>query len=139
MKIIYYEGLFGIFGRWLKRGILKDLEDHGFKIEYRHWLSKKPIVDPKVIVIGHSFGAMAANRNTHLCRKLITLDCRNGNPRAKFKTNLDAKIHTNYYQQSKGLKGYPIEGANNIKVASSHGRIASLESARDLILNLWNK
>lgn len=123
-KIIMFEGLFGIFFRWLWRGLVKDIAKQypDLKVERRHWTSKEMINDPCAIVIGHSFGAVAANTLTYKCRLLVTLDCRNGFT-SEYKTHLkNAKdgFHLNFYQQHSGLPGYPIDGAINEVVKASH-------------------
>ena len=133
MKIIYYEGLMGIFGNWLTRGHIRKLKKLGYDCERRSWLSKKEIHDPTVIVISHSFGADAAFRNTKKCRLLITLDYR----RVLLKqnaTHLGHENHLNMYQ-TKGMRGYVIEGAKNIAMNKiSHLRMASSPYIYQLIL-----
>ena len=122
--LIYYEGLMGIFFQWLYNGLVKDIikaYPH-IKVERRHWLSKEMVNNPYAIVIGHSLGANAANRNTFKCKVLFTLDCRDGF-HGEYKSNLNKLgrgLHFNYYQKSLGLPGYPIDGAINERVESSH-------------------
>jgi len=126
MKIIYFEGLFGNIFKWLWHGQIKHLalKYPDLTIERHHWLSKRPIDDPDVIVIGHSFGAAAALKNTLRCNTIFLFDCRNG-----FLTNYETnneKIACYNYHQSKPLKGYHVFGADNFFVkGSSHLKIVT--------------
>lgn len=100
--------------RWLYRGLIKDIikEHPSLKVEYRHWSSREMIEDPKAIVIGHSFGAAAANRNTIKAALLVTLDCRDGFS-TKYKSKADC-LHLNFWQRWP-LRGYPIAGAFDVE------------------------
>lgn len=123
-KIIYFEGLFGVVFRWLYRGEIKAIEKHfNVKAERRHWTDKRVINNNKTIVIGHSFGAWAALKNTQYCMLLITFDVRNGKDK-KYKKRRPHVKCANFYQQKSLLKGYIVSGARNFHVSdATHGNI----------------
>jgi hypothetical protein len=143
VKVIYFEGLFGLFGRWLYRGLIKDLKKAHPKVKFesRSWLfSRKVIEDLDTVVIGHSFGAAKALKLTKNCYALILLDCRNAKgENFRYKPRSDAKsFRIINFHQTVGLDGYEVDDAYNVTVTgTSHGRLPWHEDvhhwARDII------
>lgn len=100
------------------------------------------MVYPTVVVMGHSWGGPAANDMVQSLKAqgvavdlVVTAD-----PRHKMfpmfyryrKTNEGKWI--NFYQQNWGLPGYPVTGAENIKLRSSHTGIAVSQEIRQRIM-----
>ncbi len=138
MKIIYYEGLFGVMFSWLKKGLIRHIKaaHPNIVIERRHWSNRQPIHDAKAIVIGHSFGGHAAWLNSSYCAMVVTID-----PRwwiNKFYKKKVLGVHHNYYQPN-GLKGFYVHGAtNHFYLDSSHLKLVHVEHILETINNyLW--
>lgn len=132
--IIYFEGLFGVFFKWLYRGLIQEIKKQhpNIKIESRHWTNREIINDKKAIVISHSFGANAANRNARNVALLVTLDCRNGFNR-KYISRAKC-LHLNFYQK-KPLRGYPINGAFDVElIGTSHLGIVKDATVHNFVL-----
>lgn len=149
IKIIYFEGFMGVFGRWLYRGLISKIEAKfpGISIESRSWLfSKEVINDKNAIVIGHSFGAIRALKSTKNCKLLMTIDPRKGFNKkgVVYPLRNDASVfrHVNYYQDSKGLEGFKAGDEHSFNIYlhdESHGRIPTNKHIMEQVENTIRK
>lgn len=124
MKIALIEGLGSfLFYKHLSGALESSLRELGHQVEVYPWdIKKMPPVD---VIIGHSFGAGYAIKNQLKCQTLITLDARRWDfwNNYKMERHFNCKMHFNYYQD-RGLRGYRIEGAFNMKIhRTSHTRL----------------
>lgn len=132
LKIVFFEGLFAYHIGFLRRSIIKKIKKkwpHA-EIEQRHWRSTELIfADQADIVIGHSFGAWAAIRNTVDVPLVITFD-----PRKMGGSNfvaMEGPHYLNFWQRAKfplfrlfNLQGFEVDGGHNLRLwGTSHGKI----------------
>ena len=124
MKIALIEGLGSfLFYKHLSGALEKPLRELGHEVGVYPWsVDKIPPVD---VIVGHSFGAGYAIKKEFKCQMLITLDARGWDfwNNSKMERHFNCKMHFNYFQD-RGLRGYRIDGALNMKVhRTSHTRL----------------
>lgn len=114
MRIALIEGLGAYhFTKFLRRAYKDKLEELGHTVVVYPWTVKTiPMFD---VIISHSMGAGYAIRNNHKCKLLITMDARVWDfwNNSKLVKPSNAKHHMNIYQ-TKGFRGYEIDGAFNV-------------------------
>jgi hypothetical protein len=112
--IVGFEGFGGTFGRWLYRGLLSKFEKEA-DVSMHGWFLPRP-PEPKgrkLICVSHSFGCSAAHAyaGKHKAFAHLALDPR----RPPFGTGgLKANVPTVCFYQTGPMRGYEIEGAENI-------------------------
>lgn len=120
-QAILIEGLFSFGAGYVRNVYKKPLEDLGYKVTSLPWTADIP--DGADLIIAHSFGAGYLMRKKPICELLITMDAR----RMDFWNNskLHAYIHyvhinhCNFFQSGL-MRGWPIKGAINKEIKSSH-------------------
>lgn len=119
MKVIVYEGLFGIaLGSKMSKAF--ELAMPGVAYERRSWTDKRAI--PKgAIILSHSFGGYTAwakcmEKDNH--KYLITVDMRWWFGNKDFGRGF-LNRHTNFFQLS-GLRGYRLSESNNVEIKENN-------------------
>lgn len=114
MIIVAYEGLFGMWGNWVKRGLLDKIHHHTI---YRFSWTYQGEVPGCDIVIGHSFGVREALDTARVLRPqlLLLLDPRMP-PWGTSEIKAPAGVPTVcvYQPYWRPLPGFPVAGAENI-------------------------
>ncbi len=121
MKIISYEGLMGRVGRWVRGGLLSQLQMwKGVKFEEHVWTDAAADCDDEpCIIIGHSFGARGAidsAKKSEGVKLLVLLDPRVPPPADMSKVKAPKGVPTVCFYQRGFMPGYPVEGAENIRL-----------------------
>lgn len=138
-NVVAFEGLMGLFGKWVERGLLSKLDLDKYSIQSYGWMSRGPKSLPPgpVIAVGHSFGGGVVmdwcERYGKPIDLLITLDPRVTGHKPYEKPS-NVKRAVNFYQKG-FMPGYTVEGATNVQVYSySHTELPSMKRVYDEIM-----
>lgn len=118
MTLISFEGLAGAFGRWIRRGLLV----HFPEVAKREclWTSTPIAHTGPCIIVAHSFGVRAAVASAKLsreCKLLLLLDPRMP-PWGAGGVVAPRGVHTTCIYRKGFMRGWPVEGAENIELLS---------------------
>lgn len=125
--LILFEGLGLGFSPFLSSSYLEAYLARPLKVAYQQhgWMvGSVPCPKEKALVVSHSFGIKQAGRFAERCKlPLLSLDPRNP-PFAMSGGPLPKGVRVvNIYREG-FMRGYPIEGAVNMKLPSSVGHVA---------------
>lgn len=135
-QVVLIEGLFSYAIGFVRRVYKEPLEKLGYEVISLPWTASIPKCD---VVIAHSFGAGYAVKKNPMCKMLITMDARRWDfwNNSKLVKPLACDQNYNYYQSS-SMRGYPINGAENIdKGATGHTRLPS--AVKDEVIEIIKK
>lgn len=119
---ILVEGLASYTAGFVRNNYKTELEELGYTVYSEPYTTNKPIKAD--VCIGHSFGGGAVINKFIFCKLLITMD-----PREWKASNNDNYVspcidnecqHYNFWEEKDLLRGYPVAGAINKKISSSH-------------------